>query len=88
MTTRHTRQTFPIYRKNAAKGEFYEDQLVGIRVYGVTWSESLEACLGFLSDEDGVPDNFFTVDELEYLVWAVNRRLSQAKKLLEDERGT
>lgn len=78
MTTRHTRQTFPTAQKGVP------ERLVGIRVHGVSWRESLEVCLGFLLDED-VSDGSFAVSDLEYLIWAANRRLIQAEKLIKKD---
>lgn len=72
MMTGYTRKTF--------ETKFME-RLVGVRVYGITWKESVEACLGFLLDED-VLDGSFAVRDLECLIWAANRRLIQAEKLI------
>ncbi len=74
MTTRHTRITVPILIKDSASGELREHtRLVGVRVHGISWSESLEACLGFLLDED-VLDGHFASDDLEYLIAAAQSR--------------
>lgn len=49
---------------------------INIKTYGTSWHEVLEACLGFLDDED-ISSGHFSSQDLELLIKITNKRLHQ-----------
>lgn len=51
-------------------------RLINIETCGVSWYEVLEACLGFLDDEN-ISSGHFSSEDLEFLIKLAQKRLHQ-----------
>jgi hypothetical protein len=69
------RKTFgwlSLYNKPILHGR----RLINVDVCGISWHEALEACLGFLDDED-TSSGHFSSEDLKFLIELAQKRLHQ-----------